>query len=179
MKRILALCFCFLSGFCMAQTAPSTGVSFGITTSAVAVHLANKNIAAADATESLAVVKSAKLGTFYAEGHQITSTDQTFNAYLGGLKWTPQIDGLISKTLIPANTFQVSLHAAPGIVRNSAGRNALGGIAGVSLDYAPSSDGHFAVNVIRADYLSASGFGASPSGYAFSSGIAVYFGGTK
>lgn len=182
LTRISALAVLFTAAaVCLAQTAPApaTGVSFGVTTSAMAIVLNGQKIPAADAAESLAIVKSNSLGMFYIEGHQIMSTDQTFNAYLGGVKWTPDIDHLLGKTLLPTNTFNVSFHAAPGVVRNSAGRTALGGTAGLSLDYAPSSNGHFAVNVIHVDYLNATGFGRSPSGYALSSGIAVYFGGTK
>lgn len=108
-------------------------------------------------------------------GDQITSTDGTFQAYVEGLKWTPNMNGLIAKTLIPPQTVQLSFQGSPGVVRNSAGRNALGGIGCANVDYDPTSTGHFSFNIVRACYLNASGFGASPNGYAFSSGIAFNF----
>jgi hypothetical protein len=181
MKRLIALSFLALAAVCaVAQTpAPSTGISFGVTTSAVGINLNNSWHMAADSIETLSVVNSPNLGAFYVEGTQTLSTDQTFQGYFGGLKYIPKLDTFLSKTTLPVNTFQVSFHAAPGIVRNAAGRNALGGRVGASLDYDPSSSGHFAVNVFRADYMNASGFGGSPSGWVVSSGIAVFFGGSK
>ncbi len=179
--RILAFTALSTLGLCaFAQTpAPTTGFGFGVTGEAVGINLNKQWHMATDAVETASVVNSAKLGAFYIEGHETTSTDGVFGGYFGGLKWIPKIDGLLAKTTIPPQTFQVYVHAAPGFVRTAAGSNKLGGIVGGGLDYDPSASGHFAVNVFRVDYLNAPGFGASPHGFLVSSGIAVFFGGTK
>lgn len=175
----IALCFCATFAFAQSTPTPAPGISFGITGEAVGVNLNKQWNMATDAVGDLSIVNSPKLGAFYIESHTITTTSPFLSAFLGGLKWTPKIDGLIAKTTLPPQMFQVSFHAAPGIMRNPAGRNALGGIAGASLDFDPSGSNHFAVNVFRADYLNASGTGGSPSGWLVSSGVAVYFGGSK
>lgn len=175
-----AVALFLFASFALAQTtAPTSGLSFGTTANAVGINLGGSWRAAAVTDEALSVVNSKTLGQFYLESSQVIPTDGSFSGYYAGLKWTPRIDSLISKTTLPANMFQVSIHGTPGFSRNAAGVNRFGGLAGVSLDYDPQANGHFAVNLFRVDYLNAPGFGKTPNGVMLSSGIAVYFGGTK
>lgn len=178
--RISAFFTLLFAGAAFAQTAPATtGLQFAVATSASNVHLNGVNIPTAVVQESFAVVKSS-YGMWYAQMQQASSTDQSFNALLFGIQLTPNWDDWLSThTLLPKNTLQPSFSVSPGIIRNSAGRNAIGGEACGNLDYSPTSNGVFNVSVLHGCVLSASGFGPKPYGYELKSGISVNFGGTK
>ena len=128
---ILALA---ISVIAKAQTPTTGGVVFSTTAEATALNYNGAWGPAAHTTESFDLIDwgAQKGSSLSVEGHQLVSTP--FNAYLGGVKFTPDISSLISKTNIPAESLSVFLQGAGGVSTFITG-NRVAFLAGGGLSY--------------------------------------------
>jgi hypothetical protein len=123
MKRVTAVfaVIALVSMIASAQTptpAPA-GLVFTTSAEATALHFNGLWTAANHTTESLDLIDWGvnKGNSLSIEGHQLVAPSAGFAAYLGGVKYQPDIATLMSKTNIPADSFtvfaQTALGAAP------------------------------------------------------------------
>ena len=123
MKRFTAVIavFALVNMGVAAQTPTPAPVGLVFTTSAeaTALHYNGLWTAANHTTESLDLIDWGvnKGNSLSVEGHQLVAPSAGFAAYLGGVKYQPDISTLMSKTNIPPDSFtmfaQTALGAAP------------------------------------------------------------------
>ena len=166
LKKILsALTLCAASlSFAQGTT---TGLNFGLTGGAVGLYRSGQNSLGTISVQSLTVTPN-----FLIESTQLLVPTLNQTSYFGGLRYnfSPSI---FSKTVLPQNTFLLSLHAAPGMTTFT-GLNKFSAMAGVELDYAPMSDGKFGFGP-RVDAVY---FGDTQVGFSYSMNLRYLWGGT-
>jgi len=163
---IIGLCLLTLTSIAFAQST-SPGLNFGVSGGAMGVYLKGQNYAGSVSTQYLTLTPSLAV-----EASQYVIPPISTASYFGGIRYafSPTI---FNKTSLPANTLQLTLHAAPGIVTSPAPAH-FSAFAGAEIDYAPMSDGKFQFGPrVDALYL-----GNSQVGLAYSANIKYVFGGT-
>ena len=135
MRTILSFIAILALSITAAAQAPTTGgVVFSTTAEATALNYNGTWGPAAHTTESFDLIDwgMQKGNSLNVEGHQLVSTP--FNAYLGGVKFVPDISSLISKTNIQAGSLSVFLQGAGGVSTFTTG-NHVAFLAGGGLSY--------------------------------------------
>jgi len=106
--------------FCLPAVAQS-GLVFSTSAEATALNYGGSWGAATHTTESLDLIDwgTVKGSNLSLEGHEITATP--FNAYLGGIRVTPDISSLMNKTNLPASSCQLFIQGAGGVATFTVG----------------------------------------------------------
>ena len=112
--KSLILLACLL-GFALSASAQS-GVTFTGTTEVTALRYNGAWGAANHTTESFDLIDwgATKGNSLSVEGHELAASSAGFNSYLGGVKITPDISSVLSKTNLAASQFGVFAQAAAG-----------------------------------------------------------------
>jgi hypothetical protein len=175
LARIAMLTLVFTAGL-SAQTPPPTGITFGAYGGAMAFCVGGPCNVGSLSVQTLSITPALNF-----EASQFIVPGPSMQGYFGGVSYALPIDSWLGKnTVLPLNTFRVSLHGSPGLVNNSsgAGSNKFGAFAGAEVDIAPMGDGKFVFGP-RVDAIYAPGFGSGTMGAAYSMNIGYLFGGQK
>lgn len=150
MKRLFMLLAgaMLITSMVNAQDTPP-GVALSTSSEAVAFYDKGAWTAGNDTTEILSVVQKPSV-TFAIEGKEVTSSSWT--AYLGGFRVQPNISGLLSKTLIPKDSFTVFVDGAVGNALYS-DHSAVTWLAGGGAKYALNPSGSLQWTTLTADYM--------------------------
>jgi hypothetical protein len=178
MRKILAF-FAFLvfGAMAFAQTTPPPAPSplFSVSTQAVAIRIGGQTVPGVDAIGQYNLTKSLVL-----QSDNILAPANDLQAYLGGVRYNldQYLNKYLSKTNIPANTFQPYVHAAIGIVRNVPAtgptQQHYSALAGGGFDYDPTGGGKFSFGP-RVEWFNAPGWG-HPNGVAISAQLTFVLG---
>ena len=135
-KRLLLQVFAAIIGMTVLSMSAraQSGLVFSTSGEATALNYQGSCTAATHTTESLNLIDwGAQKGTSLSvEGHEIAASP--FNAYLGGVKFTPDLSALISKTNIPSDSFQLFVQGAGGVATFTS-NNQPAFLAGVGASY--------------------------------------------
>lgn len=125
----------------MAQVAPpiagGTGIPVSISTEVTALNFGGSYYAINHTTQSLELLTwgVAKGNSLAVEGHELIGAPTVgWNGYYGGIKLQPDISGLMSKTNITSDLFNVFAQGAAGVVGLPTG-NAISFIVGGGANY--------------------------------------------
>jgi len=99
-----------------APAAPATSLFSG-SSEATALSYNGSWSAATHVTESFDLLDfgKTKANSVALEGHEVIAPGPGFTAYLGGVRFTPNVAGLFSKTNLPAGSFGFYLQGAGGV----------------------------------------------------------------
>lgn len=103
-------------------------------------------------------------------GNELIAPGANFDAYLGGLRYEPDLSGLLAKTNLPAGTFGVYLEGSAGNGVPSSGGSHISFLAGGGVKYRATAS--LSWNAFQAQYVR---FG-SQQGVILSSGLSFIFG---
>ncbi|MDR3741610.1 MAG: hypothetical protein P4L40_21535 [Terracidiphilus sp.] len=103
-------------------------------------------------------------------GNELVAPGANFNAYLGGLRYEPDLSGLLAKTNVPAGTFALYLEGSAGNGVPSSGGSHVSFLAGGGVKYRATAS--LSWNALEAQYVR---FG-SQQGVILSSGLSFIFG---
>src|SRR5579864_5726689 len=151
--------------------APAPQPIFSCMSAAVALHLNGVTNAGADATCSFNLTNN-----FIISSDNILVPAINFEGLYAGVRYN--INSLLSKQLSKTNVspsmFNPYIHAAIGVARNVPATGPtvqhISALIGAGFDYDTTNSGRFAIGP-RVEYLSAPGFGKSPSGYVVSANL--------
>jgi hypothetical protein len=92
-----------------------SGLVFSSAAEATALDYQKSWTAATHTTESLDLIDWGvqKGNSLSVEGHEITASP--FNAYFGGVRYSPDLSALFAKTNLPADSFQIFIQGAGGL----------------------------------------------------------------
>jgi hypothetical protein len=110
---LVALLVFLFSASAMAQS----GATFTGSTEVTALHFNGSWSPANHTTESLDLIDwgPTKANSLAIEGHQLTAPTPSLNAYMGGVRITPDISSLLSKTNVAPGQFGVFAQGAVGV----------------------------------------------------------------
>jgi len=116
LRSILAVLMLCVGAVAFAQTADKSGLAFSASSEATALSYGGEWSPATHVTESLDLIDFGKDSASHLaiEGHQVVASGAGFSSYLGGLRFTPNVSGLLSKTNIPADSLGVYFDGAIG-----------------------------------------------------------------
>ena len=103
--------------FCAGAQAQSGGATFTGSTEVTAIHFNGAWSAANHTTESLDLIDwgATKGNSLSIEGHQLSAPSASLGAYLGGVKFTPDVTSVLSKTNLGSEQLGVFTQAAVGV----------------------------------------------------------------
>lgn len=159
-----------LSTTTTATTSTSTG--FAAASEAVAVNYGGTWSAGTHVTEDYDFLDfgATKANHLYLEGHELLAPTPGFSIYAGGLKYQPNLAGLLSKTNVPASSFSIFLQAAAGNGVPSSGGSHISFLAGGGVKYQITSS--LTWQTLDAQWMR---YGSS-NGAAISTGLSFLFG---
>jgi hypothetical protein len=103
-------------------------------------------------------------------GNELIAPGANFNAYLGGIRYDPDLSGPLAKTNVPAGTFGMYLEGSVGNGVPSSGGSHISFLAGGGVKYRATAS--LSWNALQAQYVR---FG-SQQGAILSSGLSFIFG---
>jgi len=185
-----AVCFllCFFAVGTGAQTTtaaagtPATGASaemsatnqgpFSLTAQAMALPGDGQTVAASDVGATYAITSTISL-----RSDNILAPSNGVQMYTGGVQWFPNLSGFLAKTKLNPKQFQFYLTGSAGIDRlvPAAGpsQQHIALLAGGGINYSPSSNGVFSVNLVEVRYAHIPGLANSTA--IVSSGVNLTF----
>lgn len=103
--------------FSACAHAQSGGATFTGSTEVTAIHFNGAWSAANHTTESLDLIDwgATKGNSLSIEGHQLSAPSASLGAYLGGVKFTPDVTSVLSKTNLGSEQLGVFTQAAVGV----------------------------------------------------------------
>ncbi len=163
---LLAVAFLLLA----TQASAQSGVTFTGTTEVTALHFNGAWGPANHTTESLDLIDwgPTKANSLSVEGHQVVAPSANLSAYMGGVKFVPDLSSLISKTNLSSDQLGVFLQAAAGEGSLPA-KNSLAFFIGGGVNYRMTSNLSFSTIDFRI------GRAGSQAYYEVSSGIQYIF----
>lgn len=116
-KSVAPLVVILVLLFGATSLSAQSGVTFTGTTEVTALNYKGAWGAANHTTESLDLIDwgTTKGNSLSIEGHQLVAPTPSLNAYMGGVRFTPDISTLIKNTNLSSDQFGVFMQAAAGV----------------------------------------------------------------
>ncbi len=145
---------------------------FSLTAQAMALPGGGETVAASDVGATYAITNTISL-----RSDNILTPSNGVQMYTGGVQWFPNISSFLSKTKLNAKQFQFYLTGSAGIDRvvpaSGPSQQHIALLAGGGINYSPSSNGVFSVNLAEVRYAHVPGFANSTA--IVSSGVSLTF----
>ena len=160
------ICFAILGASALCASGQNTSLNFVASGGAMGLYRGGVNSVGAVAVQSLGVTPS-----FNLEASEYTFPTLNTTSYHVGLRYALSTS-MFNNTLLPKNSFLLTVHAAPGVVTAANKSTRLSGFGGAELDYSATPSGTFNFGPrIDALYL-----GNSKVGFAYSMNIQYIWG---
>lgn len=154
------------------ETSATNDGPFSLTAQAMALPGGGETVAASDVGATYAITNAISL-----RSDNILAPSNGVQMYTGGVQWFPNLSGFLAKTKLNPKQFQFYLTGSAGIDRlvpsTGPSQQHIALLAGGGINYSPSSNGVFSVNLAEVRYAHIPGLANSTA--IVSSGVNLTF----